>query len=703
MLRIWISRSGAALAFALMLSAIVFACGSETIVVQTVEVEKVVERAVPQTVVVEKEVQVAGETVIQTVVVEKEVQVAGETVVQTVVIEKEVQVAGETVVQTVVVEKEVQVAGETVIQTVVIEKEVEKEVQVEVTREVEVEVVVTATAEAYGAGAGAETLAAATAVVEAPTSQSGKLVVISPDIGAGWFTSSPYDDYTSDNFGVADAIIYADPAPVPQRGTFNPAISIANGWKVAEDGRSITFNIRDGVQFHHGWGELTAEDVAWSFNDALREGNTNSRSGFVGEYQGSWEAVDDNTVIMHVKEGATLSPVWLLETSNVWRNTLTATSKRAIDELGKETGGRKIGQGPFMMIEGEADNFIEFEAVTEHYRKVPAIEAMRMVAIPEPATRVAAFVNGEVHISVMSAQFVLEATGQLDGSRVQPLGEGQTLHIYMGGNFWQTSDPVDPSTEFPREGWKPDADHPWISDPNDPASMERGNKFRRALSMAVDRAAINEVIGQGLYPPHYTFTGFTSNDPLWKPEWEVPFDPEGARALMAEAGVEEGFTMPVWLTPDSGSLPFDIAEAAVLQWAANLNLNVEIDATAYSGNRPKLIGRTIDIPLYHHMNLGYFDEPKGRLMTAAKGGANRGIELPNDLLEKTYWANLIETDAQKRIENNIFLTDWLAETSLVMSMVRQSQLYAVSPEVAEWAPYTETFGSFNGADTIVLR
>ena len=690
MRRIWLSTSGAALALALVLSAIVFACGSETIVVQTVEVEKVVERTVPQTVVVEKEIQVAGETVIQTVVVEKEVEVAGETVVQTVVVEKEVQVAGETVVQTVVVEKEVAV-------------EVVKEVAVEVEVTREVEVVVTATAEAYGAGAGAETVAAATAVVEAPTTQSGKLVVISPDIGAGWFTSSPYDDYTSDNFGVADAIIYADPAPIPQRGAFNPAISIANGWKVAEDGRSITFNIRDGVQFHHGWGELTAEDVAWSFNDALREGNTNSRSGFVGEYQGSWEAVDDNTVIMHVKDGATLSPVWLLETSNVWRNTLTATSKRAIDELGKETGGRKIGQGPFMMIEGEADNFIEFEAVTEHYRKVPSIEAMRMVAIPEPATRVAAFVNGEVHISVMSAQFVLEATGQVPGSRVQPLGEGQTLHIYMGGNFWQTSDPVDPSTEFPREGWKPDADHPWISDPNDPASMERGNKFRRALSMAVDRQAINEVIGQGLYPPHYTFTGFTSNDPLWKSEWEVPFDPEGARALMAEAGVEEGFTMPVWLTPDSGSLPFDIAEAAVLQWAANLNLNVEIEATAYSGRRPTLIGRTIDIPLYHHMNLGYFDEPKGRLMTAAKGGANRGIELPNEILEKTYWANLVETDAQKRIENNILLTDWLAETSLVMSMVRQSQLYAVSPEVVEWMPYTETFGSFSGADTIVLR
>ncbi len=644
MRKMLLTKSSAAMVLALVLAAVVFACGGETIV----EVTREVERQVEVTREVEKEVQVE---------VTREVEV---------------------------------------------EKEVQVEVEVEVTREVEVQVVVTATAEAYGAGAGTEVEAAPTAAVSAPSEQVGKLVVVSPDIGAGWFTSSPYDDYTSDNMGVADALIYADPAPIPQRGTFNPSISIANGWRVADDAQSITFSIRDGVQFHHGWGELTAEDVAWSFNDALREGNTNSRSGFVGEYQGSWEAIDDNTVIMHVKDGATLSPVWLLETSNVWRNTLTATSKRAIDELGKETGGIKIGQGPFQMMEGAPDDFIEFEAVTEHYRKIPAIKSVRMVAIPEPATRVAAFVNGEVDISVMSAQFVIESTEQVDGSRIQPLGEGQTLHIYMGGNFWQRSDPVDPSTEFPREGWIPDDDHPWISDPNDPASVERGNKFRRALSMAVDRAAINEFIGQGLYPPHYTFTGFTSADPQWKPEWEVPFDPEGARALMAEAGIEEGFTMPVWLTPDSGSLPFDIAEAAVLQWADNLGLNVEIEATAYSARRPTLIGRTIDIPLYHHMNLGYADEPKGRLMTAAKGGANRGIELPNDILERTYWANLVESDAQKRIENNIFLTDWLAETSLVMSMVRQSQLYAVSPRVVEWQPYTETFGGLNGLDTIVL-
>ena len=96
------------------------------------------EVVVEKEVVVEREVEVAGETVVQTVVVEKEVFVETEVLV-TVVVEKEVQVAGETVVQTVevVVEKEVPV-------TVVVEKvvEVEKVIEKEIVKEVEVEVVV---------------------------------------------------------------------------------------------------------------------------------------------------------------------------------------------------------------------------------------------------------------------------------------------------------------------------------------------------------------------------------------------------------------------------------------------------------------------------------------------------------------------------------------------------------------------------------
>lgn len=114
-----------ALSVAATLIAATFACGSSETIIETVQVEKIVEvdRQVVQTVIVEKEVPLPGEQVVEIVEVEKIVEVE-RPVFQTVVVEKEVEVTGETVVQTVIVEREVVVEAEAV-------HEVEVEVQAE--------------------------------------------------------------------------------------------------------------------------------------------------------------------------------------------------------------------------------------------------------------------------------------------------------------------------------------------------------------------------------------------------------------------------------------------------------------------------------------------------------------------------------------------------------------------------------------------
>ena len=99
------------------------ACGGgETTVIQTVEVEKIVEveKEVVKEVEVEKIVEVEGETVVEVVEVEKVVEVAGETVVEVVEVEKIVEVEKE-VVKEIEVEKVVEVAGETMVEVVEVE------------------------------------------------------------------------------------------------------------------------------------------------------------------------------------------------------------------------------------------------------------------------------------------------------------------------------------------------------------------------------------------------------------------------------------------------------------------------------------------------------------------------------------------------------------------------------------------------------
>src|SRR6185503_232005 len=54
------------------------------------------------------------------------------------------------------------------------------------------------------------------------------------------------------------------------------APSLAERWQVLDGGRTWKFHLRKGVQFHGGKGELTAEDVKFTFASLAREGSANS-------------------------------------------------------------------------------------------------------------------------------------------------------------------------------------------------------------------------------------------------------------------------------------------------------------------------------------------------------------------------------------------------------------------------------------------
>ena len=78
----------------------------------------------------------------------------------------------------------------------------------------------------------------------------------------------PFFTAVSDHFGSKEPLLWRERAPIPQIGALNMDQSLAESWEVSPDQTSITFKIRQGVPFHKGWGEVTAEDVAWSFNNA---------------------------------------------------------------------------------------------------------------------------------------------------------------------------------------------------------------------------------------------------------------------------------------------------------------------------------------------------------------------------------------------------------------------------------------------------
>ena len=323
------------------------------------------------------------------------------------------------------------------------------------------------------------------------------------NIAARWLDPQQHDGTASpDNFLMAlqDALIknfrevhYDHPA-------------LASDYEFAKDARTATFHLRPGIKFHDG-SPVTPADVKWSYE----------------HYRGAWsdvlhkatqdvEVVDDHTVRFHFVEPFFDFPI-LLGTGNVCGAGWVVPAKY-YEQVGPDGFIQKpIGAGPYRLIAQQPGVRLDFEAFDDYYRPVH-VKQLTMVSVPEAATRVAMLENGE-------AAIIYNVPGELiDRIRSNPK---LVLAPVLSANFW---------LEFPG-----------FADPKNPFHDKR---LREAVSLALDRDAMNQAECDGLGK----VDGNWINDDveygmLWpKLEHNIP----KAKQLMAEAGFPNGFNVD-WVTP----------------------------------------------------------------------------------------------------------------------------------------------------------
>ena len=292
------------------------------------------------------------------------------------------------------------------------------------------------------------------------------------------------------------------------------------------------------------------------------------------EWMDRWVKDDDYTVTMTTREGEFIPSQWDRSLSNnssmggIW-------SKKVFDDLGPDGAAETpIGTGPFTVNKWVANDEVILDAQESHYRVVASIERVIIREIPEEATRLAAFRAGEVDISPVSLRFLASILGETGAHAIETTPSSRTT-VWYTGNHWVTKDLLTGEPVEPRPGFLPDDDHPWIGDPNDEDRMERSAKVRHAMSMAIDRDAINLAIlgGLGQVGPN-TWYNFSPDDAQWKEEWrdEFKFDAEGAKALLDESGFGP-FSIDFFVTPD---LPTVVnpqtGEAIAQMWQDHLGI-----------------------------------------------------------------------------------------------------------------------------------
>ncbi len=307
--------------------------------------------------------------------------------------------------------------------------------------------------------------------------------------------------------------------------------ALAESWTESEDGLTYEFKLRPGITFHNGV-PVTATDVEFSFQRYKGSG-----AGVLREKVKQIEVMDAQTIRFHLNEPW---PDFMIFYGTTSTSAGFVVPKAYVEEVG-EDGFKKhpIGAGPFKFVSHTPGVELVLEAFEGHWRKVSNLKKLTIKSVPDKDTRLAMLKKGEADYAIALSGLVAEEV-QRDPNLT--LVETRPASI-----FW---------LEFP-EQW-------------DPKSVWHDKRVRQAVNYALDRAAINDAACLGFCPPAGVIVPRVMDYALQTEP--VPYDPEKAKKLLAEAGYPNGF--------DAGELvpipPFFVVGEAVVNYLNAVGIRVKM-------------------------------------------------------------------------------------------------------------------------------
>lgn len=309
--------------------------------------------------------------------------------------------------------------------------------------------------------------------------------------------------------------------------------ALAESWE-APDAMTYVFKLRQGVLFHNG-AEMKAPDVVYSITNAVTPPPPGVAIGQLARI-GSAEAIDDYTVQFNMKEQDPAIPGVL-----AWSRYTPVVPADLETTMNTLTGG--IGTGPFKVVEYVQDDRIVYEANPDYFIDgVPCIARLTLKVLSDEQARVSNLRSGEIDAGIVTPDVVVTLEGE------------ESLEVQSG--LFSAPRVIQLSTT---------KDVPW-----------RDKRVRQAISKVVDRNLIisNVYAGEaeltGPIPPGYGEYPLPS-DRLAE---IYAVDVDGAKALMEEAGLADGFSVEL----QSISAPREYTQIAeiVRENCAQINIDVTV-------------------------------------------------------------------------------------------------------------------------------
>ncbi|WP_298429693.1 ABC transporter substrate-binding protein [uncultured Jannaschia sp.] len=374
------------------------------------------------------------------------------------------------------------------------------------------------------------------------------------DITIGMQLEPPNLDPTGGAAAAIDEVVYANVFEGLTRfgpdGSIQPAL--AESWDVSEDGLTWTFDLHEGVTFHDGT-TMDAEDVVFSLDRARAEDSTNAQKALF-EGIASVEAVDAQTVRITLA-----APNGNLPFNLAWGDAVIVAPESA-----ETNASAPVGTGPFTVADWVQGDRVELARNDAYWGDAPALERATFKFISDPNAAFAAVMAGDV-----DAFPTFPAPETLSSFEADP-----RFSVIVGSTEGETILAMNNVS-------LPDA------------------RVRQAITHAIDRQAIIDGAMFGYGTP--IGTHFAPHNPDYVDLTDrSAFDPDRARALLAEAGATD-LTLRLMLPPPAYArrggeiiasqlravgIETEIANLEWAQWLEQVFRGKDFDLTIVSHTEP---------------------------------------------------------------------------------------------------------------------
>ena len=309
--------------------------------------------------------------------------------------------------------------------------------------------------------------------------------------------------------------------------TFTP--QLAKRWSFSNDSLSIQFDLRTDALWHDNE-RFNSEDVLFTYN--LQVNDTLAWDGYsFKENITSVVAPNDSTIVFHFREKL---PTMLMDAVEGYILPEHLLSEIAVEEIeGAEFSRNPIGTGPFRFSEWKSQQSVRLDKNEDYYVEgKPRLDGIIFQVVPDRLNLWRQVQSGDIDLmeSAPPADFNrLTESWNSGNSSIKPYSFLGRSYTYIG---WNLIDRENYTRVMAAAG---DED-PDLDELLKPHKLFGSQKVRAALTMALDRDAISQIVNQGLAIPMHgpippvLWAYNSSANSIWE------YDVEGAKVFLEDEG-----------------------------------------------------------------------------------------------------------------------------------------------------------------------